>query len=176
MAKTLNLILAAATLLTTGFQSKRATEPLRWIEFSPKDSGFSIMVPAQPTQRMFAHSTADEKATSPLYEVKQGDVKYVISYMTHHFSEAVNDRNHFLDMAAEAGITQAGGTLTSSRSIVLGGYPGREVEGRIQENIYRSRVYLVDQRVYLLIVLMPATATSSEAAAKFFKSFKIVYQ
>jgi hypothetical protein len=76
-------------------------------------------------------------------------------------------------MGAESGITNVGGKVVSNRPINLDIYPGREVEGEMHGIIYQSRVYLVGQRLYLLIVWIPSNKTGIENAMKFLESFKI---
>lgn len=175
MGMRLRVIFAAALILTTGFQqAKRKNDQPDWIEFSPQDGGFSITMPDKPSQQTLPHKTENGQTSSPLYELTKGAFKYVITYMDYPFSVEGNERDKLLDMGAEAGITNVGGKVVSNTPISLGSYPGREVKGEMQGVLYRSRVYLVGQRLYLLIVWMPSNKTNPENAAKFLESFKLV--
>ena len=175
MSKKAAIIIVAILLLTSGFQqAKPKSTHSDWIVFSPKDGGFSIMLPAEPEQRALPHETKEGRTLSPMYELTQGGFKYVVSYMNHPASVEGDERDKLLSMAAEAVITSAGGSVVSNTSLSLDGSPGREVVGEVKGFSYRSRVYLVGHRVYLLIVWLPPNKADSENAAKFFNSFKIV--
>jgi hypothetical protein len=177
MSKKAAVILVAILLLTIGSrQAKPMSAQSDWIVFSPKGGGFSIMLPGEPKRREFPHGTSKGQTLSPLYELTHEDFKYVVSYMNYPISVEGAERDKLLSMGAEAGITSAGGEVVSNTPISLDGYPGREVKGEMKGFSYRSRVYLVGQRLYLLIVWLPSNKTDSENAAKFFNSFKLVAQ
>ena len=173
MATKTTVLIAAILLLTSCFQqAKRKSAQSDWIVFSPKNGGFSVKLPSKPTERSLPQSTEPGQISSPLYELASEGLNYVITYKDHPFSED-SQTDEFLKRAADAGITGAGGKVTSNKPISLDGYPGREVKGDNAGFLYQSRVYLVKQRLYLLIVWLPADQTSSENAAKFFESFKL---
>jgi hypothetical protein len=169
-------LLIAAILLVTGCsqQAKPKSAQPDWTVFSPKDGGYSVMLPGEPTERSLPHDTEEGRTVSTLYELTREDFKYVVGYMNYPISVEAANRDKFLSMVAESGITSAGGTVIGNTAISLDGSPGREVTGEIKGFSYRSRVYLVGKRVYLLIVWLPPNSTDSENAAKFFKSFKII--
>lgn len=147
-----------------------------WVVFSPEGGGFSVMLPGEPTQGSLRRDAAAGPATSLLYEVTSGGLKYVVSYTDYPFSAEGAERDKLLDMGAEAGITGAGGKVASNKPISLGDHPGREVKGETKGFLYQSRVYLVKQRLYLLIVWQPPGGGGSEEADKFLDSFKLVAQ
>ena len=174
MSNNAAVLTAALLLLTTGFlQIKDGRAQPGWIVFSPEGGGFSVALPGQPTRRPLPHNTKAEPSPAPLYELTSGDFAYVVSYIDYPFSAEGAERDELLDKGAEAGITGAGGKVVSSKPISLGGHPGREVEGEVKGVAYRSRVYLVDRRLYLLIVWQRPGSAGSENAAKFFESFKL---
>ena len=175
MDKAISVIVAVAALLTTGFQQAK-DEHIQpsWVEFSPKNGGFSIMMPDKPPEWTLLHETAKGQASSPLYQIVKGDFKYLVSYMDYPFSVEEHKRDKLLELGAEAGIAKLGVKVVSNTPISLESYPGREVKGELGGILYRSRVYLVRQRLYLLIIWMPPTETGSENAAKFLESFKLV--
>jgi hypothetical protein len=169
------VLTAAILLLTIGFQqTKDENTQSGWTVFSPEDGGFSVMLPGKPTQRPLRHNEEAGLKPAPLYEITSGDFKYVVSYMDYPFSAEGAQRDKLLDMGAEAGIAGAGGKVVSNKPISLGEYPGRDVKGEMKGFVYRARVYLVKQRLHLLIVWQPSERADSENAAKFFDSFKIV--
>ena len=177
MGKRISILIAVTMLLTTGFQqAKRKNDRTSWIEFSQERGAFSLMFPDKPTERFFPHNTEKGPTRSPLYEVTKDDIKYSFTYMDYPFSVEEKERDKLLDMGAEAGITQVGGKVVSNAAISLNGYPGREVKGEMQGIVYRSRVYLVGQRIYFMIVWLPSSQPMSENATKFLESFKLKVQ
>jgi len=174
MNKRITVFIATLLLLTTGFHHSRLqTDQSKWIEFSPKDGAFSIMIPDQPAQRSLSHNTDKGHGDAPLFELTKDDIKYVITYLDYPFSVEAGERDKLLTMGAEAGITNVGGKVVSNKAITLDIYPGREVEGEMQGIVYQSRVFLVKQRLYLLIVWTPSKKTGTENAMKFLESFKL---
>jgi hypothetical protein len=175
MSKKAAVLTAAILLLTSGFQqAKHKSAQSDWVVFSPKGSGFSVRLPSKPTERPLPQGAEAGRAFSPLYELTSGDFKYVITYKDFPFSVEGAQRDKLLDMGAEAGITSAGGKVVSNKPISLADHPGREVRGEMKGFLYQSRVYLVEQRLYLLIVWLPAAKTGSENVANFFESFELV--
>jgi len=169
------LLIAAILLLACGsHQAELKSAHADWVVFSPKDGGFSVKLPSNPTERPLPQGVEAGRTPSPVYELTSGGLKYVITYKDHPFSVEGAQRDKLLEMGAEAGITGAGGKVVSNKPISLDDYPGREAKGEMGGSLYQSRVYLVKQRLYLLIVWLPADKAGSESAARFFESFKIV--
>jgi hypothetical protein len=174
MATKTTVLIAAILLLTCDSQQATGSTQSDWSVFSPEGGGFSVNLPGKPTERSLPQSTETERTPSPVYELTSGGLKYVILYKDGLVSAEVTQRDKFLEMAAEAGIISAGGKVVSNKPVSLGDYPGRELKGEVAGFLYQSRVYLVNQRLYVLIVWLPAGKAGSENAAKFFQSFKIV--
>ena len=166
--------LCGILIAASGFQhAKRKSVQSDWIVFSPKNGGFSVKLPSKPTERSLSQNTEPGQTSSPpLYQLASEGLTYVITYRDDPFYKDAQT-SEFLETVAEAGITRAGGKVTSNEPISLDGYPGREVKGEMAGFFYQSRVYLIKQRLYVLIVWLPAAQTGSENAAKFFKSFQV---
>ena len=67
------------------------------------------------------------------------------------------------------------GTLASEKDIKLGEYPGREIQIDVANGnrLFRVRAYLVDQRLYQVVILGTKENATSKAADKFLDSFKL---
>lgn len=175
MITNVTLLIATILLLLCGCQqAKPSGAESEWIVFSPKDGGYSIKLPGKPTARPLPVDTEEVRTVSTLYELTREEFKYVVGYMNYPLSVEAANRDKFLSRAAESAITSAGGTVTGNTAISLDGSPGREVTGEVKGFSYRCRVYLVGERLYLLIIWLPPNKTDSENAAKFFESFKII--
>src|SRR5262249_17212728 len=177
-AKALRSFEVVATPSDTPSQSSSSKAPLKgsslnWIEFSPQEGGFSIMLPGEPSQRTLSTQTENGQVTSPLFELTKDAFKYCVTYMDYPFSVGENDSDKLLSMGAEMGITRVGGMVTSNAPISINRYFGREVKGEMQGYLYQCRVYLVGQRLFMLTVWVSSTETNSENATNFLDSFKL---
>src|SRR5262249_38722228 len=85
----------------------------------------------------------------------------------------ITDADRFA-AARDAEVAQAKGKLVSEKEIKLGSHPGREYEIAVSGlGVLRARIYLANQRVYVLKVLGPKSYTRSATAEKFLDSFKL---
>ena len=186
-------LLAAVLLLSSGFQQPKrkraqsertgsagtarvaASQSSGWIAFSPKDGGFSVMLPGKPIEKSLQADTAAGPITVPAYQLASGEFGYMITYRDYpNTPEEVQARDKLLQMAAENAVTIAGGKLVSSKPISLGEYPGIEVKAEIPGSILQTRSYFAKPRLYILMVFMPPYKTGSVNVTKFFDSFEVL--
>src|SRR5262249_4341028 len=70
------------------------------------------------------------------------------------------------------------GKLISETDVSFGKYPGREVKAKLDEGMMRLRAYIVNQRMYLLMVMAPGDDKSKQLESKrvndFLDSFKFL--
>ena len=79
------------------------------------------------------------------------------------------------DSSRDGAVANMEGKLVSEKNVKLGKHPGREIRINVAEGkrLFRVRVYLVEQRLYQVVVFgTPETATSKDAD-KFLDSFKL---
>jgi hypothetical protein len=78
------------------------------------------------------------------------------------------------DSSRDGAVGNLEGNLASEKDIKLGKHPGREIQivagGK---RLFRARVYLVDQRLYQVVVFGTKEAATSKEADKFLDSFKL---
>ncbi len=81
-----------------------------------------------------------------------------------------------LDSSRDGAVGNLKGELDSEKDIKLGDYPGREVRIAVDEGkkLFRARVYLVDQRLYQVVVFGTKDAATSKEADKFLDSFQLI--
>jgi hypothetical protein len=87
------------------------------------------------------------------------------------------DRDQFLDAARDGMVEEQGARVTNETTIQLDyTYPGREVafEGSLGNKRFsgRSRIFLVEQRLYQLMILGEQAAVDEEDADRFLLSFE----
>jgi hypothetical protein len=64
--------------------------------------------------------------------------------------------------------------LISEKTVKLGDSPGREIHIETPTaGTYRARLYLVERRLYQVVVLAPKEVATSEASDWFLESFQL---
>jgi hypothetical protein len=79
------------------------------------------------------------------------------------------------DSSRDGAIANLAGKLASEKDIKLGGHPGREIRIEVAngKQLFRVRVYLVDQRLYQVVILGTKEQATSKEADKFLDSFRL---
>jgi hypothetical protein len=162
----LSLLLSAAAPLAA-FQATP-----KWITFSPPKGGFSILMPAEPKEE------TDSKTdfTSHLYSASTDNAIYLAGFGDYAPSvrldvqgELAANRDNFIK-----GLPQA--KLLSSRNVTLEEHPGIEFTGENSQARFKSRIYLIGNRVYQIVALEFVGKDDTENVNRFFSSFAFTRQ
>jgi hypothetical protein len=90
-------------------------------------------------------------------------------------NETIQER---LDGSRDGAIRNVGGTLKSSQAITLNGkYPGREFSATLTtpaQGQMRCKVFLVNRRLYQVLVLGTDSFVTSQKADEFLNSFQLI--
>ncbi|MCI0700756.1 MAG: hypothetical protein L0241_06720 [Planctomycetia bacterium] len=168
------LALCALVFLTT---SATAEDKPEWKAFKPKGGRCSIEAPGK-------------LVTQPVQEFKQGDVKiklhmfilesddgktaYGLGYADFPVNPDADLADKVLRGAQDGAMKGVKGKLVTSRDLKLGKYPGREFTLTLPDkNQYRSRIYLVEGRLYQVIVVGSKDFVASLEARTFLYSFEL---
>jgi WD40 repeat protein len=156
-----------------------ARDTSNWHEFSSKEGGFTILLPDKPKETQQTITNAQgQRNEQRLFQVNQGTQGYLIVYR-HEAALAVLNAElskKSLETGRDALVTSLKGKLLSSKEIKLEDkFVGLEaqVELPASQGIYRSRFYLVRERVYQLGVFGPKDFVTAEQTQKFLDSFKL---
>jgi hypothetical protein len=168
--KVLPAALVAALTLTA---AARAGDD--WQEFA-KDN-FIVQLPGTPSEQTKAIPTPAGNLDMKLYIVSSGDSGFVYLVATLELPKGglAGAGEDFLDGAQSGLVSGAKGKLVKQSKIKLGKHSGRDITAEVFDGkgLLRGHVYLVDQRVYMLVVMTPKDADASAATGKFFDSFKV---
>jgi hypothetical protein len=151
---------------------------LHWQEFSSKEGGFSILMPGEPEQERLKQSTLTGDVDYVVFMVERGDSGYMVSFgdMSPQ-TIAQADTNMALEGAVQGAVNSTNSTLVSKQDITLDGYPGKEFEAQAMisgiEVIFKARIYLVQNRLYQILVVGPKDSLSVADIDKFLYSFKL---
>ncbi len=150
-----------------------------WRSFQDPAGKFTVLMPGQPQQRRQQQQTRLGTLEVYTFAVEQpGLSAHLVTYTDFppEFIQAA-DPNKLLDNGRDEVIRQVQGRLLSEGRITLNGSPGRELKLRAPGDlIIHSRIYLVDQRLYQLIVVTPESKAPSLSGSirGFFQSFRLL--
>jgi hypothetical protein len=153
-----------------------AAPPAPWKEFRSPDGGFVVLMPGEPTldrkamptdfgpidMHMYTVTTENLYCSVAFYDVPKGLNKPVDALLEDTCNGFVKGAN--LSEKAER------------RAITLGAYPGREIIGESPDGSFllMARYYLVDKRIYLVMVGTAIAEASSPEIGQYLDSFKLV--
>jgi len=119
-----------------------------------------VLMPGTPAEQTQAQDTDLGPIDVHMYTFEGGDVAYLVGYNV--FPAAVIDASTpaaILDGARDGQVETVKGTLVNESEITLGTYPGRDleiqVEGSDGASSLRTRLFMVGDRLYQLVVAGP---------------------
>jgi hypothetical protein len=143
-----------------------------WTKFESAAGSFSVLVPALPTEQKETKDSPHGPYTTTLFISRgsgetymAGFVDYDAKYNFDVQKELEANRDNFANAVK--------GTVKSTTKITFKGNPGIEFDGTTPDYAFRSRVYIVGRRPYMLIAAFPAGAESSPTINKYLSSFDL---
>jgi hypothetical protein len=140
-----------------------------WSELTSKEGRFSVSFPGKPV--MARQEGKDEVSTTWEVRRDRGAVGYSVTY-TDFTNPDKGDPKKLIAAAADAFAREAK-KKAKKRSIELNGFPGVEVELEHMGVDAVSRMYLVKDRFYNVIVVGPRGSLEKLQARRFLDSFKL---
>jgi hypothetical protein len=148
--------------------------------FTSEQGKFSISMPGTPKEQTQNVDTVAGKIDWIMYVVEQDNAAYAASYADFpaHIV-AASDPQHLLDGGIGGMVGNVNGKLLSRQNIDLDGYPGQEIvaEAKLKDPndaTLKSRTYLVNNRLYLIMVVALRGKVSSTEIDRFLQSFKLM--
>lgn len=174
--------LAAGLVLLVFAPAVVARDDDEWIDFAPKGGRFTLKMPAKPRTlppQDIAFPGGKSKLHMFILEVDGGKAAYMAAYNDFPEDLVTDDPDVLdaaLDGARDGAVKNVKGRLLSSKAIKLDKkYPGREftfeVSGLGQA---RARIYLVDGRMYQVVVFGSEELVKGPDAKTYLDSFKLV--
>ena len=146
-----------------------------WKDFTSAECRCSAQLPGMPQQRsntmQSKFGTLDAKMI--MLDVP-GTAFFALFYVDYPKDVITKDKpDEILNDVREAAVANVKGKLRSETKITMNGFPGREVKidspGKM---VMHGRIYLVKERLYQVIVVMPESRESAGESKKFLDSFK----
>lgn len=147
-----------------------------WEKFSSSEGAFSALMPGTPTQQVRTAKTSSGLVDAYMFLVERRDVAYVVAYSDYpNPMIQAGTPKLILDGARDGAVANVQGKLVRESVISLDGHQGRElqIESPGGKVTVTARLFLVDRRLYQVMVLMHNDKASSEDVNKFLDSFRI---
>jgi len=168
-------LLALALAVTLLASCSLLSQP--WVEFTSPDGSFSASFPETPEEQTQSIDTAAGPITLHGFTVDRGYIAYAVMYSDFP-SDLIQqgDPDLLLDGGVDGAVTNVQGNLVSKTTISLDGHPGREftIESDAQQVTVKGRIFLVDNRLYQVIVVIAEGGSFESETAKFLDSFTLV--
>ncbi|MBD0325596.1 MAG: hypothetical protein ICV68_04155 [Pyrinomonadaceae bacterium] len=142
-----------------------------WIKYTSNEGRFSVLMPVQPKVSSQPVDTAAGKLINNVVLSQTTTAAYAVSYADYPQNNA--DPQTVLDSVRSGAINGIKGTLISGKNITHKGFPGREFQASTEGALYTSRIFLVNNRLYQMVVVAPANQSSATDVNKFLTSFDL---
>lgn len=135
-------------------------------------------MPGQPTQENRTVKTELGSIPVQAFSVlRKGEALYAVAYSDFpgKFPENPGDIDRMLAQVASGFAQGAKGRLVSQQNIRLGNFPGREIRLQLDRGlIARGRLFVVNTRLYQVVVVTGQERNLTKSIDGFFKSFRLL--
>ncbi|MBE7385347.1 MAG: hypothetical protein F6J95_028600 [Leptolyngbya sp. SIO1E4] len=166
-------------LMSTLLVSACNANTLTFEEFASEAGQFSIAAPSPMEETQQSVPTPVGPIDIYTFTAEEENSAYVVAYSDYP-AEVVeqSDPESLLDSSRDGALGNLNGTLLSEDPIDIDGNPGRSlVIDAITETgeaaTINSRIYLVNNRLYQILVVMPKGQEATADAATFLESFTL---
>jgi hypothetical protein len=144
--------------------------------FTSKEGRFSIQLSAAPAEKVRSATTRAGQIDIHLFVHDENNVRYILSYNDFPpVAVAAIDPERLFDSTRDGVVSGYRGKLLTETSIRLDGkYPGREIQVVSGDGAHamRSRMFMVNNRLYQVAVALPRAELDSRPALAFLDSFR----
>ena len=160
------VLVLAAVSLAAGFQQSA------WMKFESTPGVFSVLLPSEPQEEKKTQDSPHGPDTTFLYISKASPELYLVGWVD--YDPKFNfDPVKELEANRDNLVKTVNGKLLTSKKITLSGYQGLEFTGESARIAFKSQVFIVGKRPYLLCYVFPPGKESVPNGAKFFSSFHL---
>jgi hypothetical protein len=139
--------------------------------------GFQVRFPEGKAPEVEEKTITGGSAAVHLFKVQYGTSGYIVTYDDFAKGSA-RAPQLILDGAREGVVETTGGTIDSEPPVTLDGHPGLDLAVTATTSgitmRQRVRVFLVDGRLYQLIVVAPSWSGATVVEQEFFDSFRLL--
>lgn len=138
-----------------------------WQEFKHEAGNFAVMMPGKPLEISQTVETEIGKVPIHSFIASGGRLNYAVMYAEYPMVFDTPDATKtLLDNGRDLMLSSKNGKLIGETNISFGKYPGRELKAKIDEGTMRLRMYAVNQRMYMLMVMTPGADVLKQLESK----------
>jgi TonB family protein len=150
-----------------------------WREFTHEAGNFSVMMPDKPFELSQTVESEIGKIPVHTFTAQEGTLIYLAMYAEYPIAlDTPGTAKTSLNNARDLMLSKRNGKLISETEISFGKYAGRELKAKVDGGVMRSRTYIVNQRMYMLMVSAAGDDNLKQLDLKkvddFFVSFKFL--
>lgn len=153
-----------------------ASSQAEWKTLTSKAGRFTMMMPGEAKEQTQDVPTPVGKITMTMYILEVGGTAYFATFNDYP-AELIqkSEAETLLNGARDGAVGNVKGKLTSEKKITIDTHPGRDIsfEALGGQFVARSRIYLVKERLYQVMVLAPKDNGLPKDIDKFLDSFKL---
>ena len=145
--------------------------------FTSQAGGFSAAFPEDPQEDVQTLPTDVGEIEVHFLSLERENAVYMIVYSDYPTDVvAQSDPESMLNGARDGAVSNVQGTLVSEEKITIDDHPGRglKITSSDGEATIYSNVYLVNNRLYQIMVVIPSSTNLSNEASNFLNSFKLI--
>jgi hypothetical protein len=159
----------------TGEPTVEPTEEVISQKYSSDIGEFVIQFPNNPNETEQEIDTDAGKISFHSFIAKDEEYEYAVTLIDYPMS-AVQEKGSkaILDDASEGAISSVFGTLLDRNEIVVGGYSGVNQTVETVDKIFVSNMFLVENRLYLIVMTGSKEAFPHNKAQDFLSSFELL--
>ena len=161
--------------LAAGSTCLHADHQPKWKEFASKEGGFKVVMPGTPKQEEFDTESDFGKGVLHMNRAQADKTIYAANYCDFPTEIKMAPIKKVYDSSRDGAVANLEGKLVSEKEIKLGKHPGREIQIEVAggKQLFRARVFLVEQRLFQVVVMGTKKAATSRDADRFLDSFKL---
>jgi len=152
--------------------STKAPDNGGWVQFNSDEGNFSVLMPEIPTDKVETTNSAHGPYTTHLFVVFNSDFVYLIGWVDYQPSFNFN-RTAELEANRDNFVKGINGTLQSTHSTTIDGYPVIEFTAQTADRNFKSRVYMSGRRPYQIAIGWPKGMDDPLKINRFIDSFKL---
>lgn len=152
-----------------------------WEVFESLEGKFAVLTPAPMRQRVDTAQTAIGRLAFHSFICREGaDMIYLLSYCDYPEQTVHADSSallsEFFVATMDQSVQNAGGELVYSEDFLWLGYPGKQWRINVpeQKRVIRTKVLVVDNRVYSLQTVMSKGQSLNPNSQRFLESFRLL--
>jgi hypothetical protein len=146
-------------------------DPEGWVTFNSEPGRFSILMPEIPTEQSDVVQSDYGPYTSHFFTVRSPKSLFLIGWVDYDPSFKFNPTLE-LEANRDNFIKGIKGTLTSSQLVTIDGYQTLVFTAETIELVFKSRVFMVGRRPYLVVARTAKTVDDDYNVNRFFASLK----